>query len=111
MKDLTEPNITTYHYEYDANGNRTLVEIKDDNLTLESTVYTYDNADLLTSVTDADGNKVTYEYDVHGNLSTVTDGNNQITKYIYDDASRLVETDNALGQKRIYEYDAMGILL
>ena len=32
MKALTEPNVTTYHYEYDKNGNRTLVEIKDDGL-------------------------------------------------------------------------------
>ena len=40
MKDLTEPSVTTYHYEYDQNGNRTLVDIKDDNLTMESTVYT-----------------------------------------------------------------------
>ena len=49
MKALSEPNVTTYHYEYDPNGNRTTVEIKDDGLTLESTVYPFDRLNKLVS--------------------------------------------------------------
>ena len=71
MKDLTEPSVTTYHYEYDANGNRTIVEIKDDGLTLESTVYTYDRLNQLVSsreVTRSGQYFYNYRYDDNGNL-------------------------------------------
>ena len=71
MKALTEPNVTTYHYEYDQNGNRTLVEIKDDGLTLESTVYTYDRLNKLVSSREVTANGLylyEYTYDDNGNL-------------------------------------------
>ena len=71
MKDLKEPSITTYHYEYDPNGNRTLVEIKDDNLTLESTVYSYDRLNRLirSKEVTSDGLYIyEYKYDINGNL-------------------------------------------
>ena len=71
MKDLSESNITTYHYEYDPNGNRTLVEIKDDGLTLESTVYTYDRLNKLVSSREVTASGLylyEYTYDDNGNL-------------------------------------------
>ena len=72
-KALSEPSITTYHYEYDANGNRTLVEIKDDNLTLESTVYTYDRLNKLIRSKEVTANGLyiyEYAYDINGNLTS-----------------------------------------
>ena len=71
MKVLSEPNVTTYHYEYDANGNRTLVEIKDDGLTLESTVYEYNrlNQMIRSKEVTAKGLYIyKYTYDDNGNL-------------------------------------------
>ena len=71
MKGLSEPNVTTYHYEYDVNGNRTLVEIKDDGLTLESTVYEYDrlNKMIRSREVTAKGLYIyEYKYDDNGNL-------------------------------------------
>ncbi|MBP3200156.1 MAG: DUF4474 domain-containing protein, partial [Lachnospiraceae bacterium] len=71
MKALSEPNVTTYHYEYDANGNRTTVEIKDDGLTLESTVYTYDRLNKLVSSREVTASGLylyAYTYDDNGNL-------------------------------------------
>ena len=71
MKALSEPNITTYHYEYDPNGNRTQVEIKDDGLTLESTVYTYDRLNKLVSSREVTASGLylyEYTYDDNGNL-------------------------------------------
>ena len=71
MKGLSEPNVTIYHYEYDANGNRTLVEIKDDGLTLESTVYEYDrlNKMIRSREVTAKGLYIyEYKYDDNGNL-------------------------------------------
>ena len=71
MKALSEPNVTTYHYEYDPNGNRTTVEIKDDGLTLESTVYTYDRLNKLVSSREVTASGLylyEYTYDDNGNL-------------------------------------------
>ena len=95
MKSLTEPNITTYHYEYDQNGNRTLVEIKDDGLTLESTVYEYDrlNKMIRSREVTASGLYIyEYSYDDNGNL-------------IKEDRHRIYETEPALYTNiRRYEY-------
>ena len=86
MKDLSEANVTTYHYEYDENGNRTLVEIKDDGLTLESTVYTYDRLNKLVRSREVTANGLyiyEYTYDNNGNL-------------ISEDRHRVYETQPAL---------------
>ena len=95
MKDLSEPNITTYHYEYDPNGNRTLVEIKDDGLTLESTVYNYDRLNKLVSSREVTASGLyiyEYTYDDNGNL-------------IKEDRHRIYETNtNQWTNIRRYEF-------
>ena len=95
MKALTEPSVTTYHYEYDQNGNRTLVDIKDDNLTMESTVYEYDrlNRMIRSREVTAKGLYIyEYKYDDNGNL-------------IQEDRHRAYETQPVLYQNiRRYEY-------
>jgi YD repeat-containing protein len=79
------------------------------------TVYAYDDAGNLASVTDAEGKATTYHYDLfsrlyqvvqpgnatttyaydrHGNLSSVTDAEGHVTAYDYDDLGRLAETDS-----------------
>ena len=94
-KALTEPNITTYHYEYDQNGNRTLVEIKDDGLTLESTVYEYDRLNKMIRSREVTAKELyiyEYTYDDNGNL-------------ISEDRHRIYETQPALYTNiRRYEY-------
>ena len=95
MKGLSEPNVTTYHYEYDQNGNRTIVEIKDDGLTLESTVYEYDrlNKMIRSREVTAKGLYIyEYAYDDNGNL-------------ISEDRHRIYETQPTLYTNiRRYEY-------
>ena len=95
MKGLSEPNVTIYHYEYDANGNRTLVEIKDDGLTLESTVYEYDrlNKMIRSREVTAKGLYIyEYKYDDNGNL-------------ISEDRHRIYETQPVFYTNiRRYEY-------
>ena len=95
MKDLSEPSVTTYHYEYDPNGNRTLVEIKDDGLTLESTVYTYDRLNKLVSSREVTASGLyiyEYTYDDNGNLTK-------------EDRHRAYELNtNQWTKIRIYEY-------
>ncbi|MFZ1983121.1 MAG: DUF6531 domain-containing protein, partial [Desulfatitalea sp.] len=95
------------------------------------TVYAYDDAGNLASVTDAEGKATTYHYDLfsrlyqvvqpgnvtttyaydrHGNLSSVTDAEGHVTAYDYDDLGRLVETDSPDTGTTLYSYDAAGNL-
>ncbi|MFZ1984808.1 MAG: hypothetical protein WAU91_10375, partial [Desulfatitalea sp.] len=95
------------------------------------TVYAYDDAGNLASVTDAEGKATTYHYDLfdrlyqvvqpgnatttyaydrHGNLSSVTDAEGHVTAYDYDDLGRLVETDSSDTGTTLYSYDAAGNL-
>lgn len=46
-----------------------------------NTIYTYDNADRLTSVLDALGHKTTYSYDGNGDLAAVTNANRQTVNH------------------------------
>ncbi|MBR1454549.1 MAG: CHAP domain-containing protein, partial [Lachnospiraceae bacterium] len=95
MKALSEPSVTTYHYEYDENGNRTKVEIQDDNLTLESTVYTYDRLNRMVRSREVTANGLyiyEYSYDINGNL-------------ISEDRHRAYELNtNQYTNTRRYEY-------
>jgi RHS repeat-associated protein len=101
-----------------------------------NTIYSYDSADRLTSVTDALGHVTTYAYDANDNLTAVTDANRQVvgtaetcgtsgvgdgldsdsdgvkddgcpsTIYAYDSVNRLHTTTDALAHVTTYEYDA-----
>src|SRR6185436_14893530 len=52
-----------------------------------------------------------YEYDLRGNLTTLTDGNGHATRFEYDPANRLVRKIDALDGEENYSYDAAGNLL
>lgn len=43
-----------------------------------------------------------------GNVTSVTDGNNNITSYIYDQLNRLSVLTNPFGDKVTTSYDAVG---
>lgn len=78
------------NYTYDANGNRSTMTISGG----VSTVYTYNDANLVTKLTNkvngATVSEFTYTYYTDGNQRTKTDTvNNIITTYVYDGAGRL----------------------
>jgi large repetitive protein len=82
-------------YGYDANGNMTALTTY---LTTTSglqaliTRRTYNNNNLVTSATDAQGNVTKIEHDLNSNQTAIVDALNRRTEYQYDNNNHLIET-------------------
>jgi len=72
------------------------------------TRYAYDTELRLTSVTDAQGLRWTFEYDAVGNKVRETDFDGRELSYRYDAAGQLVEKVNAAGEVTTYTWDILG---
>ncbi len=74
----------------------------------KTTTYAYDDADRLTSVTDAatPGNVTTYGYDTESNLTSIQDANNHTTSFTNDAFGRVTRTTFPSGYIETYGYDA-----
>ena len=72
------------------------------------TLYQYDGASRLISVTQPNGETVSYTYDSHGNRASMTYPNGKTVKYTYDDMNRLIAVKGVDGETTKYEYDALG---
>ena len=68
----------------------------------------YDGNNHISSLTDEDGNTVSYIYDNYGNLSKVTDELGYVTNYEYNCWDELLGVTDANGNRISYEYDAAG---
>ncbi|MDX3750613.1 DUF6531 domain-containing protein [Streptomyces sp. AK08-02] len=78
------------------------------------TSYAYDSAQRLKTETDPRGNvaganpaayTTSYDYDVQGRMSKVTDPERRTTSYSYDDNGNVKTVTDALGQITSYEYN------
>jgi YD repeat-containing protein len=73
--------------------------------------YTYDPAGRVLAVTQTltgvTGNAITtsYAYDIHGNLTGVTDPNGNVTSYVYDDFGRMLSQTSPVTGTTTYSYD------
>ena len=74
------------------------------------TRYGYDAAGNLTSMTDAQNHVTRIDYDTNNLPIAVTDALGHTTHSRYDDAGRLVERTDALNRRTRYAYDAQGRL-
>ncbi len=94
---------------YDANGNVTYLEDPNGNWTCNR----YDALNRLSSTTSGaatqggSGITVSYEYDLVGNRTKVTDGNSHATLLEYDGLNRNTKVTDAAGLATIFGYDAM----
>ena len=105
ISKLIEPdNISTY--TYDENDN--LIKVEDNLGTIE---YKYDALDRIIEYTDVYGNTIKYDYDVSGNLSTLTYPNDNQVQYVYDQANQLIEVIDWEGRSTEYAYDKNGRLV
>jgi len=115
LASVLHPDSTSVVYAYLPDG--MTASIKDENHTLPNTVYAYDPANRVASVTqtlatEPGGQVVTrYGYDVQGNLTSVTDPNGNVTTYVYDDFGRMQRQSSPVSGLTTYAYDPSGNVL
>lgn len=91
-------------YGYDKDGNRVSME----DIT-GSTNYEYDKVGRVKAVILSDGkSKITYDYDVYGNLIRLGYPDGTSVEYKYDELNQLVSLKNTSGESTAYKYDANG---
>ena len=104
----------TTEYDYDAAGN--LVAIRrlkggtGPHETDAEILRTYDEHGNKTSETDPEGNITRFTCDSAGNTTSREDPNGSVWLYSYDDAGNLLSTSDPLGNRTVYEYDDAGKL-
>ena len=103
---------TSVAYTYDAAGR--LAAVRDENHAAANTRYRYDPAGRLHEVEQTlasapDGKIVTrYGYDAHGNLTSVTDPNGNVTTYVFDDFGLMLRQNSPVSGETVYTYDEAG---
>ncbi|GEM_PF-2772228 len=103
--------ISSYHYTFDANNNRTqVVETTPEGT--KTTNYTYDKLNRLTRADYSDGTFEAYTYDAAGNRLTQQTQNGTIN-YEYDSDNRLIKAGLPAGQagNELFFYDKTGNLI
>ncbi|MBQ8525945.1 MAG: RHS repeat protein, partial [Clostridia bacterium] len=103
---LGDTVINTFAYTYDGNGN-TLAETRNG----ETTAYTYDSLDRLTSVTYSDGSKVSYEYDGFNNRTREIYSNGDVKEYVYNGQYQLTEVKLNGTTTDTYAYNKSGAIV
>lgn len=76
--------------------------------TPDKTLYGYDPAGRLTTLTDPAGNTWTYTYDQLGNQISAKDPDKGSTTSLYNDLNQLVSTSDARNKKITHVYDGLG---
>ncbi|WP_405011243.1 polymorphic toxin-type HINT domain-containing protein [Kitasatospora sp. NBC_01539] len=77
-------------------------------LDADVTSYTFTAAGQPDKRTDASGNVWSYQYDLRGRQTAVTDPDTGTTTTAYDADSRIASTTDAKGNKLAYAYDLLG---
>ena len=77
----------------------------------QTTAYTYDADDRVSSATDALGRATSYTYDSVGNRISTTDANGHVSTSAYDLDNRLIAQTDALGNTQTNRYDVFGNLV
>ncbi|MEM7476403.1 MAG: hypothetical protein AAF483_15525, partial [Planctomycetota bacterium] len=105
-------NTTTYQYDNFSNL-KVVTEPDPDGpgpLSAPETSYNYDVFGRTTRITDAENGRTNFTYDAVGNLLTLKDAENNTTTFAYDGVNRLTMETNQRGDSRSYQYDAEGNL-
>ncbi|UTW46347.1 RHS domain-containing protein [bacterium SCSIO 12696] len=96
-------------FTVDLAGNVTQEVIKDNGGSIVKTMaQTYDELSRMLTSVGANNQTTSYGYDVNGNTTSVTDGNNNQTTQTFDALDRLKDELRPLNQDISYTYDAQG---
>jgi len=109
LTTITHADSTSVGYTYDPSSS--VKTVRDENHASANTTYTYDPAGRLATVAQTLGAgsiTTTYGYDLHGNLTSVTDPNGNVTTYLYDDFGRMLRQVSPVSGTTTYTYDAAG---
>ena len=101
--------VTDLHYD----PSRNLLRVERQSANAEdpqTTTYTYNQRNWLTSTANELGQTTRLAYDVNGNLHTATDPAGRVTTWIYDERNRLYEVRDALGQTTRLFYNPRSLL-
>lgn len=94
---------------YDANGNiEKTIDGEGYQSGMYGTVYTYNAANQLKTITPPGRGTTTYEYNAFGECTNIHSPMDMHVAYDYDLAGRLKSVTNALGEVTSYEYDLTG---
>jgi RHS repeat-associated protein len=104
IADTKDADDAQTRYEYDAHGNRTLLEEPN----LNQTKYEYDGLNRLIKETNAANDISLTEYDGVDNVIKVTAPNGNVTDNFYDVLDRLTSMEDSVGLVATYTYDPVG---
>ncbi|HET7436021.1 MAG TPA: RHS repeat-associated core domain-containing protein [Thermoanaerobaculia bacterium] len=100
---------SSVRYAYDPAGR--VASVRDERHTTPNTFYSYDPAGRMATVrqtlSTAPAGSITtsYVYDLHGNLTAVTDPNGNTTSYVYDDFAEMTRQQSPVSGVTTYDYD------
>ncbi|MGH9140021.1 MAG: hypothetical protein ACRD2I_02635, partial [Vicinamibacterales bacterium] len=112
---ITHADGASIAYAYDIAGR--VFTMRDENHTTPNTTYAYDPAGRVavvnqTLATATNGTiSTTYTYDIHGNLSSVTDPNGNVTTYASSDFGQVITQQSPVTGATGYAYDSAGNLV
>jgi RHS repeat-associated protein len=112
LQTVTHADGAAVHYTYDPEDR--VATVRDENHAAPNTIYAYDPAGRLASVTQTlagapEGVITTlYSYDTDGNLTSVTDPNGNLTTYVYDDFGQVAAQMSPVTGTTSYAYDSAG---
>ncbi|MGH7485243.1 MAG: hypothetical protein ACREMY_06500, partial [bacterium] len=112
---ITHADGASIAYAYDVAGR--VATMRDENHSTPNTTYAYDPAGRVAVVnqtlsTAPNGTITTnYTYDIHGNLSSVTDPNGNVTTYASSDFGQVITQQSPVTGATGYAYDSAGNLV
>jgi RHS repeat-associated protein len=105
VTQLTTAAGTSYQYTYDQNGNL----VREVGPLGDTVTMTHSSSlNLMTSITDADGNTTKYAYDSSGDLTSTTYADRSSSSAAYNALGLPTTSTNADGQAIGYQYNAAG---
>lgn len=102
--DPLDVALAEFGYEYDANSNRTRLDVTGTEVVNGYELSTYDELNRLDFVRYPDASEAAFAYDANGNLASITPAGGTAIAYGYDAADQLQEVDSV----DLFDYDANG---